>query len=128
MRVGRVLSIVVVSLASVIVVGAGAIALVFFAPSRIAKQQNVVPSESLQAASPVGDAVLVSQSSGNSSFLYRKNSPGGASVRLTSATTGIESEASFSHSGKLVVYSFASSADSKSAVWVVGADGTNPHA
>ncbi len=127
MQVGRVLSIVVVSLASVIVVGAGAIALVFFAPSRIAKQQNFVPPESLQAASPVGDAVLLSQSSGNSSFLYRKISPNGASVRLTSASTGIESEASFSHSGKLVVYSFASSPDSKSAVWVVGTDGSNPH-
>lgn len=128
MRVGRVLSIVVVSLASVIVVGAGAIALIFFAQSGSAKQQNFAPPEGQQAVSPVGDAVLLSQASGNSSFLYRKNPPDGASVRPTSASIGIESEASFSHNGKLVVYSFAKSSDSKSAVWVVGIDGSNPHA
>jgi Tol biopolymer transport system component len=48
-------------------------------------------------------------------------------MRLTSATEGIESEASFSHDGKLVTYSFARSPNSKSEVWVVGADGNSPH-
>jgi hypothetical protein len=42
--------------------------------------------------------------------------------------TGIESEPSFSNNGKFVVYSFAISPDSKSEVWLVGADGSNPHA
>lgn len=70
---------------------------------------------------------LVSQASGSSSFLYRKSPTTATNERLTSVSSGIESEASFSHNGKLVVYSFASSPDSKSAVWVVGADGRNPH-
>ena len=54
-------------------------------------------------------------------------SPGHPRARLTSAQSGIESEASFSHDGKLVTYSFAASPSSKSTVWVVGADGNNPH-
>lgn len=128
MRVGRVFSIVVVSLAGVIVIAAGAIALIFFAPFRSAEHQNFAPPEAQQAISPVGDSVLFSQTSGNSSFLYRKNPSDGTSGRLTSTPNGIESEASFSHNGKLVVYSFANSSDSKSAVWVVGIDGSNPHA
>jgi hypothetical protein len=128
MRVEKTLSIVVVSLASLIVIAAGAIALIFFARSSSAKQQNFAPPEGQQAISPVGDTVLLSQTSGKSSFLYRKNPSDGTSVRLTSASNGIESEASFSHNGKLAVYSFANSPDSKSAVWVVGADGSNPHA
>jgi len=127
MRVGRVLSFAVVGLASVIVIAAGAIALNFFAQSCSAKQQNFAPPEGQKAVSPTSDTVLLSQTSGNSSFLYRKNPHDGTSVRLTSAAIGVESEASFSHNGKLVVYSFAKSADSKSAVWVVGIDGSNPH-
>jgi hypothetical protein len=70
---------------------------------------------------------LVSQASGSSSFLYRKSPSIRTNERLTAASSGIESEASFSHNGKLVVYSCARSPDSKSAVWVVGADGRNPH-
>ena len=128
MRVGRILSIAVVSVASLIVIAAGAIAIRFFAPSRNNDQQNFEPSEGQQAVSPAGNIVLFSQNSGSSSFLYRKDLSTGASMRLTSASNGIESEASFSHDGKLVAYSFASSPESKSAVWVVGADGHNPHA
>jgi Tol biopolymer transport system component len=128
MRVGKILSIVVVSLAGFIVIAAGAITYVFLAPSRSAQQQNFAPHEGQQTVSPVGDTVLLSQTSGSSSFLYRKDPSAGTSVRLTQASIGIESEASFSHNGKLVVYSFATSPDSKSAVWVVGVDGRNPHA
>jgi hypothetical protein len=128
MRVRKVLSIVVVSLASVIVIAAVAIAIVSFTQSRSEGQQNFAPFEGRRAISPVGDIVLVSQTSGNSSFLYRKSLSDGTRVRLTSASVGIESEASFSHNGKLVVYSFANSPDAKSAVWVVSTDGSNPHA
>ena len=128
MRVGKTFSIVVVSLASVIVIAAVAIAIVSFAQSRSEGQRNFAPPEGQQAISPVGNIVLLSQTSGNSSFLYRKNPSDGTSVRLTSAPTGIESEASFSHNGKIVVYSFANSPDAKSAVWVVSTDGSNPHA
>jgi hypothetical protein len=128
MRVGRILSIAVVSLASVIVIAVGAIALFFFVRSSSAKQQNFAPPEGQQAISPAGNTILFSRGSGSSSFLYRKNLSDGSSVRLTSASTGIESEASFSHNGKLVVYSFAGSPDSKSTVWVVAADESNPHA
>jgi Tol biopolymer transport system component len=128
MRAGRILTIVVVSLASVILIAAGTIAVVVFARSTSAKQQNFRPPDGNQAISPVGNTVLYSQTSGNSSFLYRKNPSDGSGVRLTSASIGIESEASFSHNGKLVVYSFANSPDAKSAVWVVGTDGSNPHA
>lgn len=128
MRAGKIFSIVVVSLASLIVIAAAAIAITVFGFSRGGKQQNFAPPEEQQAISPVGGIVLLSQTSGSSSFLYRKNQSDGTSVRLTSASIGIESEASFSHNGKLVVYSFANSPDSKSAVWVVGANGSNPHA
>ena len=128
MRVGKILSIVVVSIASLIVIAAATIAVFFFASSRSAKQQNFPPPEGQQAISPRGDTVLVSQNSGDSSFLFRKDRSNGTSVRLTAASNGIESEATFSHDGKLVVYSFASSPDSKSTVWMVGADGRNPHA
>jgi hypothetical protein len=128
MKVGRVLSIAVVSLATLIVIGAAAIAISVFGFTRSGKQQNVAPSEGQQAISPVGNIVLVCKSSGNSSFLYRKDQTSGSSERLTTAVNGTESEASFSHDGKLVVCSFAYAPDSKSAVWVVGIDGSNPHA
>src|ERR1017187_3162612 len=127
MRVGKILSIVVVSIASLIVIAAATIAVFFFASSRSGKQ-NFAPSEGQEAVSPVGATVLISQTRGDSSFLFRKDRSNGTTVRLTSALTGVESEATFSHDGKLVVYSFASSPDSKSTVWMVGADGSNPHA
>jgi hypothetical protein len=76
----------------------------------------------------VGGAILLSQGNGSSSFLYRKDPSSGKSARLTTALNGIESEARFSHNGKLVVYSYADSLDSKSSIWVVGIDGGNPHA
>jgi hypothetical protein len=128
MQVGRVLSVVVVSFAGCIVIAAGAIAFVILAPSLGAKQKRLAPAEGQQSVSPVGDTALFLQTSGSSSFLYSKGPSDGTGVRLTSASTGIESEASFSHNGKFVVYSFANSPDSKSAVWVVGIDGSNPHA
>ncbi len=128
MRVGRIVSIAVVSLASIIVLAAAAIAIRVLASSRSGEQQNFPPAPAQQAASPDGDTVLISQPEGSSSFLYRKSTNRGTSARLTSAKSGIESEASFSHDGKLVVYSFAATPDSKSAIWVVGIDGRNPHA
>lgn len=127
MRVGKILAISVVSVATLIVIGAAAIVITVFAPSRSGNQQNFVPPEGRQAVSPAGDMALVSQTSGDSSYLYRKNSSTGMTVRLTAAVSGIESEASFSHDGKLVVFTFANSQDSKASVWVVGADGRNPH-
>jgi hypothetical protein len=128
MRVGKILSIAVVSLASLIVLAAAMIAVFIFASSRSKAQQNFAPSEGQLAVSPVGNTVLFSQTSGSSSFLYRQDPSKGTSVRLTSVLKGIESEATFSHDGKLVVYSFADSPDSKSTIWVVGTDGRNPHA
>jgi hypothetical protein len=127
MRIGKILSIAVVSLASLIVIAAGAIAISVFGFSRSRTQQNFAPPEGQQAVSPVGNISLYSKSSGDSSFLYRKDPASGASLRLTAASSGIESEAHFSHDGKLVAYAFANAADSKSAVWVVGVDGSNPH-
>jgi hypothetical protein len=127
MRVAKILSIAVVSVATVIVIATAVIAFSAFAPSRIKGQQNFAPTASQQAISPVGDAIIYSQPSGSSSFLHRKNPSSGTNVRLTSALSGIESEPSFSHDGKLIVYSFANSPDSKSAVWIVNADGSNAH-
>ncbi len=127
MRVGKILAISVVSLASLIVIAAALVAISFFASSRNRNQQNFAPPEGQQAVSPAGDVALSSKASGNSSFLYRKDPSSGANVRLTTASNGIESEASFSPDGKLVVYSYASSPDSKSEVWMVDADGRNPH-
>ncbi len=128
MRIGKILSVVVVAVASVIVLAAIVIGVRIFSPSRNSDQQNFPPAEGQKAISPVGESSVVSRSSGSSSFLYRKDPSNGKEVRLTSAAEGIESEASFSHDGKFVVYSFAPSADSKSGVWVVGVDGKNPHA
>jgi Tol biopolymer transport system component len=127
MRVGKIVAISVVSLASLIVIVVAAAAITFFVSNRSGNQQNFAPPEGPQAVSPVGDMTLVSKASGSSSFLYRESQSHGTNERLTAASSGIESEASFSHNGKLVVYSFASSPNSKSAVWVVGADGRNPH-
>jgi len=128
MKIGKLLSVIVVGLASLIVISAGAIAIASFAFSRGSKQQNVSPPDGQQAISPTGDALLFSKSSGSSSFLYRKAGASGKGVRLTRAMSGIESEPSFSHSGRLVVYSFADSPDSRSSIWIVGIDGSNPHA
>jgi hypothetical protein len=127
MRVGKILAISVVSLASLIVIAAVVAATAFWVSSRSGNAQNFVPPEGEATVSPVKGMVLFSRTSGDSSFLYRRNGPTGATVRLTSAASGIESEASFSHDGNLVVYTFASSPDSKASVWVVGADGSNPH-
>src|ERR1035437_5518013 len=127
MRVGKILTISVVSHASLILIGAAAIAITVFATSRGGNQQNFVPPEGRQAVSPVGDMALVSQTIGDSSILYRQTRSNGTSVRLTAAVSGIESEANFSHNGKLVVYTFASSQNSKARVRGVGADGRNPH-
>jgi Tol biopolymer transport system component len=127
MRVGKILAFSVLGLASLIVIVVAATAIAFFASSRSRSAQNFVPPEGQQAVSPVGNMALFSRASGASSFLYRKNASTGTSVRLTAAVSGIESEASFSHDGKLVVYTFASSPDSKASVWLVGADGRNPH-
>lgn len=128
MNVRKIFSIVIVSVASLIVLVAVGVGIAFFGFSRSDKQQNFAPSEGQQAVSPIGNTVLSSKNSGNASFLYRKDSPNGKSTRLTATSKGIESEASFSHDGKLVVYSFAASPDSKSSIWLVGIDGSNPHA
>jgi hypothetical protein len=128
MRVGKIFSVAVVSLASLIVIAAATIAAIFWAPFQSDNQQNFAPNEGQQAISPIGNTVLFSQTTGNSSFLYRKTPSGGTKVRLTAALSGIESEASFSHDGRLVVYSFANSPNSKSAVWVVDTDGRNARA
>jgi hypothetical protein len=127
MQVGKIVSIAIVSLASIIVVIAAAAAFIVFAPFHSKNQQNFEPSSGQQAVSSVGDAVLFSERIGNSSFLYRGDSSG-KKIRLTPAQSGIESEASFSHDGKFVVYSFAVSPDAKSEIWVVGSDGSDPHA
>ena len=127
MKIGRVRSISAVSLAGLIVVAAAGIAMSAIGFSMIGKQQNLEPLDGQQAVSPVNNTILVSKSSGPSSFLYRKDPSVGTSVRLTKAMSGIESEASFSHDGKLVAYSFVETADSSSSIWLVGIDGSNPH-
>jgi hypothetical protein len=128
MQAGKLLFIGVGSLAGLIVIAASVIVLTFFGMFHRSRGQTFVrPPEAQQAISPVGAAALYSQAQGNSSFLYRKDLATGANIRLTSAPRGMESEASFSHSGKLVVYSFATAPDSQSTVWVVSQDGRNPH-
>jgi hypothetical protein len=127
MKIGKILSIAIVSVASLIVIAAVVAAISIFGFSRASNPQNIAPSEGPQAVSPAGGIVLLSKRNGNSSFLYRKDLASGKTERITSAGRGIESEASFSHNGELVVYSFAESPDSKSSVWVVGVDGSNPH-
>lgn len=128
MKIGRLFSVVVAGLASLVVISAGAAAIALFGFSRGSRQQNFSPPEGQQAVSPTAEIFLFSKSSGSSSFLYRKDRANGTGVRLTSVLSGIESEPSFSHNGKLVAYSFADSPDSRSSIWIVGIDGSNPHA
>lgn len=128
MKVKKLLAVAIVSIASLIVIVTVVVAVTFLGFSRGGSQQNFAPSQGQKAVSPLGNIALFSQNSGGSSFLYRKDSPNGKQERLTAAVDGIESEPSFSHNGELIVYSFATSPDSKSAVWEVGADGSNPHA
>ncbi len=127
MRAGKILSVGVVSLASLIVLATLAIGIFLFGRSQEAREQNFAPPEGEAAISRLKGNALSSRTSGDSSFLYCKDSSSGKDVRLTAASKGIESEASFSRNGKLVVYSFAASLESKSAIWVVGADGRNAY-
>ncbi|HEY2001097.1 MAG TPA: hypothetical protein VGG80_02205 [Acidobacteriaceae bacterium] len=127
MRAGKIVSIGIVSLASLIVLVTAVAAIIFFASSHSSSQQNFAPSSGQQAISPAGNVVLFSERHGNSSFLYRRDISG-KKVRLTSAQSGIESEARFSHDGKLVVYCFAEGPNTKSQVWIVNLDGSNAHA
>lgn len=128
MRIGKVVSVTVVSLASVIVIMAIVVGILFFASTRSNHQQNFAPHSVQQAKSPTGDTFIISQPDRDSSFLYRVESVTGRQVRLTPALAGIESEPSFSHDGKHVVYSYASSAESTSAIWMVDAGGRNAKA
>ncbi len=125
MRAGRLISIAVVSFASLIVLATTAIGIFLFGHSRETMQQNFAPPAGEAAVAPLRGGTLFSQASGSSSFLYRRDPSSGKDVRLTAAPKGIESEASFSHNGKLIVYSFATSPESKSAIWLVDADGHN---
>jgi len=127
MKIGKVVSIVVVCVAGVMVLGAVVAVFAVSGFSKTTEQQNFAPPQGRQAVSPSGNVLLFSQASGSSSFLFRQDEAGGAKARLSHATSGIESEASFSHDGKSVVYSFAESPDSPSAIWLVDADGSNPH-
>jgi hypothetical protein len=128
MQARKLLSIGVGGLTGLVVITASLIILVFVGGSRGGRGQNSVPPpEGQQALSPVGDIALYSQVRGSSTFLYRKDLATGTTVRLTKASRGNESEASFSHQGKLLVYSFATAPDSLSAVWMVSEDGGNPH-
>ena len=106
MRAGRLISIAVVSFASLIVLATTAIGIFLFGHSRETMQQNFAPPAGEAAVAPLKGGTLFSQASGSSSFLYRRDPSSGKDVRLTAAPKGIESEASFSHNGKLIVYSF----------------------
>lgn len=124
MRIVKIFSVAVVCLASLIVLTACFFAFRIFAPSKA--QQNFAPPEGQQAVSPNGGTILFSHSQGASSFLYVKR-PASPGKRLTAAAGGIESEASLSHDGRLVVYAFTSGPEAKSAIWIVGIDGTHAH-
>jgi hypothetical protein len=116
------------SLVGLIVIAAFIIVVAFFGMFRGGRGQNFVrAARGQQTISPVGDIAVYSQVRGSSSYLYRKDPVTGTNERLTTASRGIESEASFSRDGKLVVYSFATAPDSRSAVWVVSEDGRNSH-
>jgi hypothetical protein len=128
MQARKLLWIGVGGLAGLVVITAALVIFVFVGAFHGGRgQKSAPPPEGKQAISPGGDIALYSQVQGSSSFLYRKDPASGTNVRLTKAPRGIESEAGFSHDGKLVVYSFATAPDSRSTVWMVGEDGRNPH-
>lgn len=126
MRIRKVLSAIVVGVASLIVLAVAVFATAIFVRSRGDNQQNFAPSQGQHAASPKGDWVVGSELKGNSSLLYKKTTSG-REERLTSAEAGIESEPNFSHDGKYVAYSYATSTTAKSSVWIVAIDGSQAH-
>lgn len=127
MRIGKIAAISVVTVASLIVIVAAIFVTGLFVRSRSSGQQDFPANDSQQVISPTAKIALISQASGASSFLYSEDLATGAKKRLTRASSGFESEPSFSRDGKLVVYSFAQSTESNSAIWVVGANGEDPH-
>ena len=127
MRVGKMAAIAVVGIASLILVVVAAFGIIF-SPFRSTTSRNELPPAGPQARAATGDSLIFSEQERGWSFLTIQRTPGGPNVRLTTAKEGIESEPRFSHDGKLVVYSFADSEKSSSAIWIVGVDGSNAHA
>ena len=128
MRVGRILAISVVGLASIIVLAAAIVTINFLVSSREAGANKTSFPPKANKPFLRWEMWLCSRTrAGTHHSSYLKSPSNGANQRLTAASNGIESEPSFSHDGKLVVYSFANSPDSKSEVWAVRAEGRNPH-
>jgi WD40-like Beta Propeller Repeat len=79
------------------------------------------------AISPDGHSLLLSRTISNNTFLYRVSLDTGAAVRLTQATTGIESSPSFAPDGKQIAFVYQQSAGGHSRIFIVNANGNNLH-
>ncbi len=77
--------------------------------------------------SPDGKTIIFSHGNGNECSIYKADLASGHAKRLTKTHTGCESDPTFSPDGKLIAYSYISSADAKSALFVMNADGSDPH-
>jgi Tol biopolymer transport system component len=76
---------------------------------------------------PSGRTIAFSYSKEGSCFIYKADLTSGAATRLTSAKAGCESDPAFSKDGKMIAYSFSSPENPHSNLYLINADGTNPH-
>jgi hypothetical protein len=76
-------------------------------------------SESAPRATPK----IVAERNGGNEFLYISDSTGGAPRRLTTKSSGVESDAAISHDGRWVAFSYAESEEGRSEVWVASVIG-----
>jgi Tol biopolymer transport system component len=77
--------------------------------------------------SPDGKYIVFSYEFAKTCFLYRASLESGQATRITAAPDGCESDPSYSADGKLIAYSYRLPEQQKSAIYLVGADGANPH-
>ncbi len=77
--------------------------------------------------SPDGQYLVLSRSQNGSTHLYKVALESGSSTRLTSASAGFETSPSYSPDGKQIAFAFTAQRGQPSRIFVMGADGSNPH-
>jgi Tol biopolymer transport system component len=77
--------------------------------------------------SPDGKYIVFSYRLGRKCFLYRALLQTGQATRITAAPDGCEADPSYSPDGKLIAYSYRLPEQQKATIYLVGADGENPH-
>lgn len=77
--------------------------------------------------SPDGKSIVFAYEKPDSCFIYKADVHGGMAARLTKNQQGCESDPAFSDDGKLIAYSYAAPGGRHSNLYLINADGSNPH-